>query len=43
MKTEEEIREEIKKINKLIDKNASPLINLALTERKNCLIWVLEE
>ena len=43
MKTEEEIKKEIEKINKEMDKNSSPLFGLALTERKNALIWVLEE
>lgn len=43
MKSEEEIKEEIKKLNKEIDKNTSPLYGLALVERKNTLLWVLEE
>ena len=43
MKTVEEINEEIKKINKEIDKNSSPLYGLALMERKNTLLWVLED
>lgn len=43
MKTEEEIQKEIEKINKEMDKNSSPLFGLALIERKNALIWVLEE
>lgn len=43
MKTEEEIKKEIEKLNKEIDKNTSPLYGLALVERKNTLLWVLEE
>lgn len=43
MKTEEEIRKEIEKLNKEMDKNSSPLYGLTLVERKNTLIWVLEE
>lgn len=43
MKTEEEIKKEIEKLNKEIDENSSPFYGLTLVERKNTLIWVLEE
>ena len=43
MRTKEEIQKEVEKINKEIDKNSSPFYGLALIERKNTLLWVLEE
>ena len=43
MRSEEEISKEIEKLNKEIDKNSSPLYGLTLVERKNTLLWVLDE
>ena len=43
MKSEEEIRKEIEKLNKEIDENSSPFYGLALVERKNTLLWVLDK
>lgn len=43
MRSEDDIKKEIEKLNKEIDKNSSPFYGLALVERKNTLLWVLDE